>query len=192
MRIDHHAYQRATRVAGLGFGVQFGIGMVLLIFGLLKTDTAILYGSLYILLGLLAWLGLIVIFNQHKLERLEALEEDELAATRAGAGSVFERADEEIRVAGRRLRLMHKWLMPGLSLFTATALTLLAWLMLRHLGWLGGEESDFHRTDLIGWAVAICLAFAATSFIVSRFVAGMAKQSAWQNLRGGAAFMVGN
>jgi len=192
MRIDHHAYQRATRVAGVGFLVQLGIGLTLLIFSLVAKDTPFLFGSLYILLGLLAWLGLIVIFNQHKLERLEALEEDELAATRSEAGSVFEHADEELRVAARRLRLMHKWLMPGLSLLIAAALGLLAWMMLRYMSQVNAGEAVFHLTEHLGWAVAICLAFSAASFIVSRFVAGMAKQVAWQNLRGGAAYMVGN
>lgn len=192
MRTDHHAYQRATRVAGVGFLVQSGLGLTLLVFALIARDTPFLFGSLFILLGLLAWLGLIVIFNQHKLERLEALEEDELAATRADAGSAFEAADEEIRVAARRLRLMHKWLMPGLSLLIAAALALMAWLMLRHMSRVNAAEAVFNLTEHVGWAVAICLAFSALSFIVSRFVAGMAKQAAWQNLRGGAAYMVGN
>jgi regulator of protease activity HflC (stomatin/prohibitin superfamily) len=39
--------------------------------------------------------------------------------------------------------------------------------------------------------VAICLAASAISFIFSRFVAGMAKQPVWQNLRGGASWTVG-
>jgi regulator of protease activity HflC (stomatin/prohibitin superfamily) len=42
-----------------------------------------------------------------------------------------------------------------------------------------------------GWQLAVCVALALVAFIFSRFVAGMAKQPAWQNLRGGAGFMVG-
>ena len=200
MRIDHQAYQRATRVAGVGFLVQVAIGLTLLVFSLVGgetalQDTAFLFGSLYVLLGLLAWLGLIVIFNQHKLERLEALEEDEIAAGRdrtRATGSVFSGTDEEIHVAARRLRLMHKWLIPAVSLLIAVGLGLMAWWMLRHMGLIARGEAEFQLTPHIGWAVAICLAFSALSFIVSRFVAGMAKQAAWQNLRGGAAYMVGN
>jgi membrane protease subunit HflK len=192
MRIDHHAYQRATRVAGVGFLVQLGIGLTMLVFAILARDTPFLFGSFFVLLGLLVWLGLIVIFNQHKLERLEALEEDELAATRAETGSAFEAADEDIRVAARRLRLMHKWLMPALSLLIAAGLAVMAWLMLRYLSHVAAGEAEFLLTPHVGWAVAVCLAFSALSFIFSRFVAGMAKQAAWQNLRGGAAYMVGN
>ncbi|MDY7108709.1 MAG: SPFH domain-containing protein [Planctomycetota bacterium] len=192
MRIDHHAYQRATRVAGVGFLVQLGIGLTLLVFALLAKDTPFLFGSLFVLLGLPVWLALIVIFNQHKLERLEALEEDELATTRPETGSAFETGEEEIRVAARRLRLMHKWLMPILSLLVAAGLGVMAWLMLRYLSAVGAGEAEFLLTRHVGWAVAVCLAFSALSFIFSRFVAGMSKQTAWQNLRGGAAYMVGN
>jgi len=192
MRIDHHAYQRATRVAGMGFMCQFAIGLVLLLFNFaVGRDTALLYGAIFVLIGLLAWLGLLLLFNQHKLEQLEALEHEAIDARRS-AESVFEATDDEARVAARRLRLMYRWLMPLTSLLLAAALGGLAWWMLRRLGAMSNDQADYHLTEHTGWAVAICLGFSALSFIVSRFVAGMAKQPAWQNLRGGAAYMVGN
>jgi regulator of protease activity HflC (stomatin/prohibitin superfamily) len=192
MRIDHFAYQRATRVAGVGFLVQCLIGLTLLILGIVGRDTAFVFGSVYVLLGLLVWVGLIIVFNQHKLERLEALEADELSASRPGSESVFDAAEEEIRVAARRLRFMHRWVMPSVSLLMAASLGLLSWIMLVRLAAIRAGEEEFLLTPHIGWAVAVCLGFAAISFIMSRFVAGMAKQPAWQNLRGGAAHMVGN
>jgi membrane protease subunit HflK len=67
--------------------------------------------------------------------------------------------------------------------------------MLRFLSRLNDPDqggSDFLVTEHLGWAVAVCLAFAAICFIFSRFVAGMARQEAWQNIRGGAGYMVGN
>jgi len=193
MRIDHIAYQRATKVAGVGLLVQIAVGIGLLVFGLLGPDTAFTYAAAYAIPGILVWLGLVILFHQHKLERLEALEEDELAATRnTGGESVFDRDREEARVAARRLAMMHKWFMPGLSVFMVAVLALLAWLLLRHMKAVVDGAADFHQTGQRGWAIAIALAGAVLSFIVSRFVAGMAKQTAWANLRGGAAYMVGN
>jgi len=94
---------------------------------------------------------------------------------------------------------MHKWLIPAVSLFMAVLLGVLAWSMFNYLKILNqmGDAAaeitiEFQHTQNIGWALAICLAFTAMSFIFSRFIAGMAKQTAWQNLRGGAAAMVGN
>ena len=113
MRVDHHAYRKATRVAGFGFLLQLGIALTLLIFGTITADTVFHFAAFYTFSGLFVWLSLIVVFHQHTQERLEALEADELASTRAG-GSVFSGATTEL-VAARRLRLMHTWLMPVVS-----------------------------------------------------------------------------
>ncbi len=191
MRIDHHAYQQATRVAGVGLLVQAAIGLTMLMFGLLADDTPFLHASFVVLLGLLPWGGLTALFHQHKLERLEALEEDELAAGRGDAASVFEREGTETRVAARRLQRMHQIFMPVLSIVVALALVGVGLLILRDLQAIASGAKDAQLTDLRGWAVAICLGFAGIAFIFSRFVAGMAKQEAWQNLRGGASAMVG-
>ncbi len=196
MRIDHHAYQRGTQVAGFGFLLQFVIGLTLLIFSWVTGDTTLFFASGFVLLGVLVWLSLVVIFHQHKLERLEALEEDELAAARAGTSSIFDAATDESRVAARRLALMYKWLMPTVSLIMASMLLLLAYIIyavMSHVGEAveaGGR--DFLMSSQIGWAVALCLSIALVTFIFSRFVAGMAKLPSWQNLRGGAGYMVGN
>jgi regulator of protease activity HflC (stomatin/prohibitin superfamily) len=187
MRTDHYAYQRAAKVAGLGLLLQLAMGLSLLIFGRVAGDLPLVISSVYVLPGVLVWLSLVVIFHQHKLERLESLEEDELAAARGGTSSVFD-ASEEIHVAARRLRLMHTWLMPIVSLVLAALLALLGFVLLA--GLKAAETTEYTRH--LGWAVAICLSLAAVSFVFSRFVAGMARQPAWQNLRGGAAYMVGN
>ncbi len=195
MRIDHHAYRKATGVAGFGFLIQAAIGVALLIFGQLAGDTVFRFAAFYVFGGLPVWLSLIVIFYQHTQERLEALEEDELAAARGGAGSVFGSGTAHEKVASRRLRLMHRWLMPAVSVAEAAYLGLgAAWMIrtLRRLDDPGASGAEFLMTGQLGWAVAICLAFSAVCFIFSRFVAGMARQTAWQNLRGGAGFMVGN
>ena len=195
MRVDHQAYRKATRVAAFGLCLQVAMGLTLLLFGILGGDTVFQFASYYVFGGLLVWLSLIVVFHQHTQERLEALEQDEIADARGGAGSVFEAGREEERVAARRLRLMHHWLMPAVSLVVMVYLGLGAFWMLRFLGSLDDPNAagpDFVVTAHLGWAVATCLAFAALCFIFSRFVAGMTRQTAWQNLRGGAGYMVGN
>ena len=197
MRVDHFAYQQATRVAGFGLLLQLVIGLTMLLFGLLGRDSTLVIGSFYPLVGLIIWIVLIVVFHQHRLERLEALEEDELREARPDA-SIFETSREESGMAARRLRQMHKWMVPIASLLVAGLLILLAVLT---FVWFRRLEDDMSRTNLEsafeigtspGWQIAICLGFAVVSFIFSRFVAGMSKQQAWQNLRGGAGFMVGN
>ncbi len=209
MRIDHHAYQRATRVASAGFAVQLAIALLLLIFG--KTtgpnlgqpdpltgavqtgsDSTSVIASAWAFCGLIVWLGLILVFHQHKLERLESLEFDAGPRT-DDQGRMF--AVDEARVARKRLDLMHRILMPALSLVYAGLLIGLAWAVLWWMAAKDGRDVDYGRfetTQLPGWQLAVGFGSALIGFIFSRFVAGMAVQKAWTNLRGGAAVMVGN
>jgi len=194
MRPDYLVYRKATQVAGWGLLIQLAISLALMIFGLVTKDTALVFASFYTALGLLVWLSLIVVFYQHGLERLESLDDDE--AARSGAPeSVFASEGDDVNVAARRLKLMHKWAMPIVSILLALLFVYLGWSILdffQRTKLPDESATDFLLTTHRGWAIAICLAAALISFIFSRFAAGMAKVNAWQNLRGGASFMAGN
>ena len=166
----------------------------MLVFGRAVGDTSFVIASIYVLTGVFVWLSLTVVFHQHRLERLEALENEEVEAQRGGAASVFEGEREVSQAAAHRLRLMHQWLMPGVSLLVAALLGGFCWLTLEWLGRLDdtqGNATRFLVGGHAGWQIAVCIAGALVSFIFSRFVAGMSRQASWQNLRGGAGAMVG-
>ena len=195
MRIDHVAYQRATRIAGIGLLLQLGIGLTLLIYGTVAGDSTFSIGSAYALAGTVVWATLILVFNQHRLERLEAMEFEEIEAAAAAGTTIFEGESREARVAARRLELMHRWLVPAASLLLAGILATLGWQV---LAWFAAQDdpnadiSNFSVGTALGWQLAVALGLSLVAFIFSRFVAGMSKQPAWQNLRGGAGVMVGN
>ena len=197
MRVDHFAYQQATRVAGFGLLFQLAIGLTLMLYGIIGRDTTMTIGALYALTGILVWISLIVVFHQHRLERLETLEESELRDARPEA-SIFNTSRDESGLASRRLRQMYRWMLPIASLLVAGILILLSVMTFLWFGRLEDPEnianlqSQFSVGTSAGWQIAICLGFAVVAFILSRFVAGMSKQAEWQNLRGGAGFMVGN
>lgn len=195
MRIDHLAYQQATRVAGLGLLLQLAVGLLLLILGQVLGDTALGAASWYVLPGVAVWLALIIVFNQHRLERLEALERMEIEAARRDGRGVFEQETVVSDAAARRLALIHQFLVPGVTLLVAglwLGLGILALSRYAELDRPGAEVVDSFRVGSAqGWQLAICVGIALVSFIFSRFVAGMAKQPAWQFLRGGAGVMVG-
>ena len=90
---------------------------------------------------------------------------------------------------------MHQWMAPIMSLVIAGGMLIAAWLewqALQQVEILSERSATLGFNNLWGLAIALSLGVALVSFIFSRFVAGMAKQPAWQNLRGGAAVMVGN
>ncbi|MBC04357.1 MAG: hypothetical protein CMJ34_13805 [Phycisphaerae bacterium] len=193
MRTDHLAYQQATRVAGFGLLLQLAIGLVMLVYGVVFADSTFTIASMPVLCGLIVWAALIVVFHQHRLERLEALERDELAAERGSETGIFDEGDTD--VAARRLRLMHTWLMPGASLLLATLLVVMGWWTLAWFASIDDPEKQIKPFTVgpnLGWQLAITLGLALLAFIFSRFVAGMAARSVWAILRGGAGYMVGN
>ncbi len=192
MRIDHHAYQRATGVAAAGLFAQLAIALALLIFGKSTEDTTAVIASAWAFSGLVVWLGLILIFHQHRLERLESLEMEGGARLDEG-GRLF--AADDARVARKRLGQMHSYMMPALSVLYALLLVGFA----VGIDWWMGKEGDanadygtFGVSTALGWQLAVAFGIALLSFIFSRFLAGMAVQPAWSNLRGGAGVMVGN
>jgi regulator of protease activity HflC (stomatin/prohibitin superfamily) len=200
MRTDQYAYQQATRIAGLGLILQLAIGLVLFVVGSAVGSTAFVQGSTIAFVGVAVWAVLIVVFHQHRLAAIEAMEADELRA--AGADStVFasERAGDAM-VAAKRLQRLNRILLPAVSLLAAGALALTGVNAARYISSLDFRPgADQPIVDVIpfsvgfatGWQLAICVSLALIAFIFSRFVAGMSKQPAWQNLRGGAGFMVG-
>ncbi len=192
MRVDHAAYQKASQVAILGLLLQLAAGLVLLIHGRVAGDTTFVVASWFGFAGVPVWAALAIVFHQHRLERLEAMEREELAASRSDA-TIFERSLPDQEAAARRLRLMHQWLMPGVSLGVAALLATVGvvnWNILRGLE-EPSSEASFGVGGSLGWQLAVCLSLALIAFIFARFVAGMSRQPAWQNLRGGAGFMVG-
>jgi modulator of FtsH protease HflK len=191
MRIDHFSYQQASRVSVLGFALQCVIGIVLLVFGRLAGDTILVVASTEVLCGLPVWAALAVVFHQHRLERLESFEREELAQSRGE--TIFQSSALDQDAAARRLGQMHRWLMPLVSLSVALLLFGLGmwnWSRLRDMQDPGPDGAAFAVGSSLGWQLAVCIGLALVAFIFARFVAGMSKQFAWQNLRGGAGFMV--
>ncbi|MBX3356782.1 MAG: hypothetical protein KF724_13900, partial [Phycisphaeraceae bacterium] len=122
MRNDHLTYRRATSISVIGLSIQLALGVALLLYALFGDDSAAMTGALYVLFGGLVWLGLSLVFHQHTLERLEAMEAEALEQSGAFDSSVFEGAREEMRVAARRLEWMHRILMPVISIAYAGSL----------------------------------------------------------------------
>lgn len=188
MKADHQTYARASGTALLGLGLQAMMGIGLLVYAVIARDSAALTGSMLVLMGMVVWLVLAVLFDQHRRERLEALEAEQLNASAEeggrGSASVFGEAAGELRVAAKRLAWMHSVLVPTLSIIWALALGGLgAWRFAIGRKLIEQDVSNEH----LGWALGAGLGVALIGFLFARYVAGMAKVAAWANLRGGAA-----
>lgn len=193
MKADYLSYARATSVSLFGLVIQLAMGVGLLIYSILAKDHAAQSGAYAVLLGAAVWIVLAIVYDQHRRERVEALEQEQLDAQQGS--SVFSAAtNDELRVAARRLAWMHRFLVPGVSVLLAALLIGLAyWRImdaLPRIGYDKGGVDQFIKPTARGWAIALGLGIAIIGFIFARFVSGMAKQKVWANLRGGAAYAV--
>lgn len=188
MNADPISYQRAASVAlfGLVCHILFTLGMLL--FGIYQRDPAAQSGAYAMIPGLVVWFALVLIFFQHKLERVEAMEAEAYAASDAARSRVFEEAGADVRVQASRLAWMHKWFLPVVSLLIGAGYVLVGVIGLpRHLSALSQAGTDPTQS---GWLIAVGLGIAIVAFIFARFVAGMAKEKVWDLLHGGAGAAV--
>jgi len=168
---------------------QVVFGLALLIYGLFSKDQAGVSSGVAILVGVPVWIGLALVFHQHKLERIEALESEAFARSSAAAATVFQDAAAGERVQSDKLAWMHRWFLPVLSLFLAGAyLGLGLYLLFPQKRYILAES--WVAPGNSGWGLGIGIAVAAVAFVFARFVAGMAKQKVWMLLNAGAAASV--
>lgn len=187
---DFNTYKRASShsILGLLFQGVFGIG--LLIYGVVGNEPTAVAASIFALLGLLPWAVLLVLYDQHRRERIEAMEAEAFAATDASSSSVFDEADDGLRVAGRRLRFIRTAVVPGVGVVFGIGLILAGALRVGSGLELADPESFTAPThELVG--LTLGLAVAVIGFMFSRYTAGMAKRPAWSSLQGGATLAAG-
>ncbi len=207
MSHDQQTYQRAVSAALLGAGVQLVIALVLLLLARWLDAAALNAAVWHAFGGLGIWIILAVVYQQHRLERIEALETEQLQQRHGADSSIFQTSAEDLSVARRRLERLVKWALPAVSLATAAYLVGIgAWLIAKNADLLAtrglsGETLDVDPlvVRIIGergldepWlALAFAVGAALVGFLVSRYIAGMTRVSEWALLRGGAGYLMG-
>jgi regulator of protease activity HflC (stomatin/prohibitin superfamily) len=204
MKGDHLSFAKATRVALMGLGIQVALGLVLLIYSLrgIGSDHAAFSGALAILSASVVWLVLAIVFDQHRRERIEALENETLDAVAARETSVFATSADDLRVAAKRLRTVHTVLVPVASLVIGLALIGIGYVRYASLTTrvpVQGKPDQiisllshdgFTTPPERGWAISIAVGLAVIGFIFARFVSGMGQQKVWSPLRAGGTQMI--
>ena len=119
MRGDFQRYKRAAGLSILGMVLQLALAAALVVYGLMSVrDTTASWAAAFAVSGAVVWLILAIVYDQHRRERLEALEAETVAGERGGT-SVFESRGEEFKVAGKRLAGMYRWLLPVVAIALA-------------------------------------------------------------------------
>lgn len=205
MTEDQQTYKRATTAALAGLGVQLFVGVVVAVLAVWAQSAALAAAMWYVFGGWLVWGTLWLVYNQHRLERLEALEAEQLAAE-TGSGSMFDEAGHDLALARKRLEKFYRWGLSAVSLVLAFYLLAMGGTMLWRFAETitpatGGDPADFSGLYAVALAnprasvLALMLtagALALVGFLMARYVAGMTQVKQWTLLRGGATYLMGN
>ncbi len=196
MRADYLTYRRATNVSLIGLALQAVMTGLLFVYAFLQRsstnkvgDHVVTTAAAYSAIGLIVWIILWVIFDQHRRERVEHFESESLAET-AGSSSVFDQGGDQLRVAARRLRLMYRLFVPTAGV--VLGIVLLATGIMRFLSGRKLVSPDsFQPSKDSFFVLFVTVSVAVIGFVFARFVSGMAKQDVWRNLGAGASWAVG-
>ncbi len=192
MSIDTQTYQRALTGAVIGLAAQVIVTLALLALAWATGSGAAAAATWHAGGGMLIWLLLAVVYMQHRMERAEALESEQLAQRHGSDSSIFDTAADDLAVARRRLERLVRWGLPVVSLVTAVYLIGVGIFQLVDYRTILSEPVTA-RQALPAWLLVFGIsAIAFGCFIVSRYIAGMAKLQQWSLLRGGAGYLMGS
>lgn len=190
MAADYLTYRRATSASVLGLVIQGAMSAGLAIYGVLARDHAAVTASLYCATGLVAWLTLAIVYDQHRRERIEAVEAEAFSKSDLAGTSAFEKTEDEFRPAAKRLRMLYRVFVPAMGVVVAAALISIG--VFREMSARDVLERATYVPSLhAGWGLAIGVGLAAIAFVFARYAATMARQKEWANLRAGAGFAAG-
>ena len=198
------SYRRATTAALVGLGVQLVLWALAAALAVWTGSQAVNAAAWHLLGGTLVWGSIWLIYKQHRLERAEALEVDELSADAATA-TMFAEGGQSLELAKKRLETLYRVGLTVASVTVAAFLLIAGGALLR--GAIGairrpeGEAADFGPLLAMGLenpaagglpTLLVASAMALVGFLTARYTAGMTRAPVWSLLRGGAAYLMGN
>ena len=201
MAHDQETYRRGRNTALLGGIVQLLLSVVMVLLGKWARHHGMEFAGYHLLGGLPVWIILWLIYHQHRLERIEALEAEQLSRKDREAAAMFADHADDLDLARRRLETLYKWGLNIVSVVVATYLLgfglLWLWVVQRSRDFAesqgraaGGRPVGEHVSAMVLIGALVGLGFVA--FAVARYVSGMTKVREWQLLRGGASYLMGN
>ena len=197
MANDQQTYKRAANAALIGGGTQLVLAVMMALIGLYAQAPAIHAATWQLFGGLPIWLILWVLFHQHQLERVEALEAEQLSKEDARTAALFDEAGQQLAIARQRLESLNRWWLPIVSLVVAGYQIIVGGSLLylgyraQQAGTLRGDAINETAAGNLGVLFTVLLVIGFVAFLVARYVAGMTRLRDWTLLRGGASYLMG-
>ncbi len=193
---DQETYRRAVTAAVSGLLIQIALALGMTVLALYTRSLAVQAAAWHLYGGLPVWGVLALLYHQHRAERAQTLETQQLTETDPATAALFRDHDADLHHARRRLDRLYRWGLAATSAAVAVYL-LSAGLMLGSRGYAAYETGALiqhsGRDGAVGSTVTIAASVAAfLAFIMARYVAGMTRVEPWRLLRGGAGYLIGS
>ena len=174
--------QKRGKNVALAAAVLQVIVMLVMVIVWRMTGSRAALSSLWLQVSALAvWLVTAILFYARQLERVEALEHQEIQARR-DAGGIF---DQSLRPAAGRVVFLQRWFVPVFTVVLAGYNAAMGILMLRYLP--RAPEVPLTKTAE-GTVLLVLVGFGA--FLLSRYCTGMGKVPQWRLLRPAGALLL--
>ena len=125
MAHDQQTYRRATTAAIVGLVVQVVLSIAIALIGLWAKSPALEAATWYFVGGIPIWIVLCLLYNQARIERVEALEAEQIIHQDQQAAAIFEEQADDLDLARRRLQKLQTWGLNIVSLLVAIYLLVL-------------------------------------------------------------------
>ena len=187
---DDRTFRRGRSAALAGLVIQVVLAIVVGLTGVWAGSPAIHAATWHVLGGVLIWIVLALIYQQHEAERAEALASEKLNAAGGANAAIFEGIADELLVARNRLARLHVYGLPLVGFLLAAYL----------VGTGGGLLYAAVTRTATGPALApgcqpvgllfVTGACAFVAFVAARWISGYTRMDAWRLLRGGASYLM--
>ncbi len=189
---------RAITAASIGLAVQLALITACGLAALWADSQALYAATWHMAGGLPIWVMLLLLYQQHEQERVQRLSAEKLAAdASASTAAIFANLTDDLDQARTRLDRLYRYGLPAVSLLVAIYLVVAGGVLLaRAAAWpiVGGESANAAsslspRCNPVG-LLFVMAGLAFTAFVGGRWLAGYARQRAWQLLRGGSSYLM--
>ncbi|MAX27284.1 MAG: hypothetical protein CMJ19_22535 [Phycisphaeraceae bacterium] len=199
MAHDQQTYRRATTAAIVGLVVQVVLSIAIALIGLWAKSPALEAATWYFVGGIPIWIVLCLLYNQARIERVEALEAEQIIHQDQQAAAIFEEQADDLDLARRRLQKLQTWGLNIVSLLVAIYLLVLGgYLFNQNKSMLSSAADAADAVAPLGpetnptVLLFLSVGIAFMAFAVGRYVSGMTSVKEWKLLRGGASYLMGN
>jgi len=185
--------RRAVTASTFGLAIQLALIAACGLAALWADSQALYAATWHMAGGLPIWIMLLLLYQQHEQERVQRLAAEKLSADASSTAAIFANLTDDLDQARSRLDRLYRYGLPAVSLFVAIYLIIAGGVLLFRVfaGAMSGSDaaSLSPRCNPVG-LLFVMAGLAFTAFVGGRWLAGYARQRAWQLLRGGSSYLM--